>query len=498
MKPVPSADTAHDHRAWVWRLLPDRLLSRVALVLLSALGMAHALTVVSLVHERNTLMQGMMSQYLARDVATALAILDRLTPPEREAWLQRLARPSYHYAFSAPIDIAGANTAPDDATTKALTALRSSLVSEVETARIGQPVSSSNDGHWHIPLHLEDGHTVVWLNVRPPDTWLSPSTTALLVLQLSLIAIATWWGVRLAIRPLEQMAEAANAAHQATELTNVLPMDLPSPSMPDGVGHRRVPSRWMPENGPHEARIAAKAFNAMQTRIEDQLRERLHILAAISHDLQTPITRLRLRAEQIDNASLRDKWMADLQAMQALVADGLAFARSAQAAQEPIQSLDLAALVDGLICDAVDAGHVAHWRGHLDGPIDTRVQALRRVLTNLIDNALKFAGEVDIEISTTGHTAAGLGHTFAITITVADRGPGIPEGELRRVLLPFYRVESSRNRNTGGTGLGLAIVQQLTLALGGHLTLRNRAGGGLAAHLHLPRSLAPPSHPPQN
>jgi signal transduction histidine kinase len=272
--------------------------------------------------------------------------------------------------------------------------------------------------------------------------------------------------VRLAVGPLSRLAAAANASHAGQAAT----------LHPAGPATGQAGPR-IAELGPQEVVAAARAFNAMQQRIEQQLAERLHLLAAISHDLQTPITRLRLRAEQVSEPALRDKLLADLQAMQGLVEEGLAYARTAQAAQEPLQAVDLNALVDGLVCDAADAGHDAQLSGRIDTPLITRVQALRRLLTNLIDNALKFGGSAQVLL----HSAPNL-----VQIAVLDRGPGIPEAALSRVLAPFYRLDSSRNRETGGTGLGLAIAQQLAMALGGDLSLHNRPGGGLEARLALP------------
>jgi signal transduction histidine kinase len=227
-----------------------------------------------------------------------------------------------------------------------------------------------------------------------------------------------------------------------------------------------------------EVAQAAKAFNAMQRRIADYLAERVQILAAISHDLQTPITRMRLRAELLDNDTAREKFQGDLNAMQELVEEGIAYARSAQGSTEAACSTDLYALLDSLVCDYADAGQRVGLAGTIETPITTRPKTLKRVIMNLVNNALKFAKDVEITIE---HGASD-----RVSITVCDRGPGVPPSELKAVLQPFYRVESSRSRETGGTGLGLAIAQQLALALGGTLTLSNRSGGGLEARLSLP------------
>jgi signal transduction histidine kinase len=216
----------------------------------------------------------------------------------------------------------------------------------------------------------------------------------------------------------------------------------------------------------------------MQRRIAEHVAERFRMLAAISHDLQTPITRLRLRADLLESATLRDKLHADLDAMQRLVQEGIAYARSAQGVTERLCRVDLYALLDSLACDYRDAGQHLSLSGRTEHSIVTRPHALRRIITNLVDNALKFGKEVEIRLDAT--PADG------VLITVRDRGPGIPASELSVVLQPFYRLEGSRNRDTGGAGLGLAIAHQLAGALGGRLTLANRAEGGLDACLWLP------------
>lgn len=463
-----------------WPLLPRTLYGRVALVIFSALALAHLLTFGAIVRERGELMRGMMSSYLVKDVATAHTLLDRLPPAERAAWLPRLARPHYDYALqpapsATPLG-AGPNAAaadvgtPDAARatpTDTLASLRAELQAELGAARIGPPQAAPEGGSL-LPLALADGSTL-WLRLRPPSAWLSRGTTVLLLLQLALLAAATAWGVQLAVRPLSRLARAADAAHAAAR----------------SAGPATAEPAPLPDQGPLEVQRAVRAFNAMQQRIQQQLDERMRLLADISHDLQTPITRLRLRAEQVGDAALRDKLLGDLQAMQALVEEGLAFARTAQAAQEPLQPVDLNALLDGLVCDAVEAGHPAQLSGRLDQPLITRVQALRRLLGNLIDNALKFGGPapVTVQVSLAPGAAAPAPR---LVISVLDNGPGIPPAQLEAVLQPFHRLEASRNRDTGGTGLGLAIAQQLATALGGRLSLHNRPQGGLEARLALP------------
>jgi signal transduction histidine kinase len=276
---------------------------------------------------------------------------------------------------------------------------------------------------------------------------------AALALQLALLALVTWLAVRIATKPLARLASAADA----------LSGDLKGPALP--------------ENGPLEVARASAAFNAMQRRIADHLAERTQILAAISHDLQSPITRMRLRSELIDDPALKGRLQHDLAAMQMLVSEGLELAHSAGGQKEEAVTTDVQALLESLVYDYVDAGHQVCLAGQIEAPLLTRPQTLRRIVTNLVDNALKFAGDAAIEIETSRDQVA---------IVIRDHGPGIPDHELEFVLEPFYRTEGSRNRDSGGTGLGLAIARQLTDQLGGTLTLANGKAGGLEARLAIP------------
>jgi len=432
---------------------PSSLFGRVALIVCGGLALAHAFTFLIILRERGDLGLSMMSAYLGRDVAASLAILDRLPPDERALWLPRLARQNYRYAFTQP-------PANHPSSHRLAEPLARAVATEVGAARVGTMLDAGDASgaqastSLYLPLRLSDG-TPLTLQLSPPSLMVSRTTVWLLLLQLTALGTAAWVAVRLAVRPLVDLAQAADA-------------------LTPGSGHAA-----MVDTGPREVAQAARAFNAMQQRIDGHLAERMQLLAAISHDLQTPITRMKLRADLIGDPALRDKLMADLQGMQALVEEGLTYARTAQAAQEAPRAIDLYALLDGLVCDAVDAGHLAELVGQPMAPLVTRVQALRRVVTNLLDNALKFGGQAQVRIESSDHD---------VHIVVQDPGPGIPPEALNAVFEPYYRVENSRSRETGGTGLGLAIAHQLTLALGGRLVLSNRPSGGLEARLTLPRS----------
>lgn len=425
------------------RLWPRSLFGRIALILFLGLAAAHALTFALVLKERGEASWSMMVSYVARDVATAVAILDRLPPAERPDWLDRIARRNYRYALGA----AAAGTSPDDPALQQVGAAVAAALGP------GYAVQAAMRGDaLRLGVKLSDGTPLV-VDLVPPGMAISPWIFALLGIQLALLGLATWAAVRIATRPLARLAAASDAF---------------------GRDLRGAP---LPEDGPLEVSRAAQAFNVMQRRIADHMAERLRILAAISHDLQTPITRMRLRAELLDHAELQGKLQADLDAMQALVQEGIAYARSAHGAAEVPMRVDLDAMLDSLVCDWRDGGHAVSLVGQVGHPVMMRPQTLRRIVTNLVDNAVKFAGEVEIAVEAAADQLA---------VVVHDRGPGIDPSELEAVLQPFYRLESSRNRATGGTGLGLAIAAELAATLGGRLTLTNRAGGGLEARLDLP------------
>ncbi|MBI5165852.1 MAG: two-component sensor histidine kinase, partial [Magnetospirillum sp.] len=219
------------------------------------------------------------------------------------------------------------------------------------------------------------------------------------------------------------------------------------------------------------------AFNRMQARIRRFVDDRTQMLAAISHDLRTPITRLKLRAEFVEDDEQRTRMLADLDEMERMIAATLAFARD-DAAREERRPVDLAALAHGLIEDAAAAGAAAT-SGGLDSLVmDSRPMACKRALANLIDNAVKYGGHVALTVEADAGEARFL---------IDDGGPGIPEADRERVFAPFVRLESSRNRDTGGSGLGLSVARAAIRAQGGDIRFGDRPGGGLRVTVTLPR-----------
>jgi signal transduction histidine kinase len=424
---------------------PRSLAARIALILVGGLILSNGLTFGAILYERYQAATDMMMVYLERDVASSVALLDRLPAAERPEWLPRLARRYYDFSLEAAPP-RGPAAAPD--------ALSERLAGSLEKA-IGKryPLQAfmAGKGQVQAQVRLSDGSGLT-INLRATRGMpLSPWLPAQLAAQLLLMAACSWFAVRLATRPLEQLARAA-----------------------DGLGPD-LHGAPLPVTGPAEVARAASAFNAMQARIAGHVAERMQILAAVSHDLQTPITRMRLRADLMDDSPGRDKQLRDLLEMETLVREGVSFARTLHNAAEANRKVDLDALLASISADYADAGQAVTLSGACGVPVQTKPRALRRVLCNLIDNAIKFAGQADIELL---RTAQG-----GIEIAVLDRGPGIPAAALEAVFQPFYRLDTSRNRDTGGTGLGLAIARQLAQAMGASLSLAARQGGGLEARL---------------
>lgn len=271
------------------------------------------------------------------------------------------------------------------------------------------------------------------------------------------VALAAIIAVRRETRPLSELSDAVARFGNAIE--------------PQPVAERGAP----------EVRALARAVNAMQARIADLVRSRTVVLGAISHDLRTYVTRLRLRLELLPDTEQRRKAATDLDDMQALMDDALAFARASFANGTP-EPVDVMAIVRGE-CDAQRAqGRSVTCTIAADAPVELvhgTSSGLARVVANLVNNAIAYGGSADVSL----HPAA-----TAVEVWVEDRGPGIPAEERERVFEPFYRLDASRSRDKGGAGLGLTIVRQIVESLGGKVIIEDRAGGGTRIRVTLPRA----------
>jgi signal transduction histidine kinase len=232
----------------------------------------------------------------------------------------------------------------------------------------------------------------------------------------------------------------------------------------------------LPETGARELKEATHAFNTMHERLERYMKSRASLLAAISHDLRTPLTRLRLRAEKVDDAELRESFKRDVDGMSDMLKATLGFFEG-MAGDEASEPVDVMRLLGDICVEFAEMGEDVTLEGSAGRPIDARPNALKRCITNLVSNAVKYGRNAKITVNDGDQ----------LVLRVTDSGPGVPEASLDKVFEPFHRLEDSRHPDTGGTGLGLSIARDIAQAHGGSLVLENRAAGGLVAILTLPR-----------
>lgn len=433
------------------KLLPRTLFGRLLLLMAGGLVLAQLLGAIMHLAERQRTIGTTVGHEFAQRVAAVHRAIDSLSGSEREALAERLSTPRQHLTVVADAPAAdGANTG----TSEFLSRLAEVLGPETGI----RPVTLPHVGAFAFDLYLEL-KSGGWLRIEgsaPKEIFAWPvHLFGNLALMMTVVLVLIWYVARMTVRPLTQLAVAARGLGE----------DLRQPPLS--------------EDGPSEVREAAQAFNAMQQRIRHDIEERERFLAAVSHDLKTPVTRLRLRSELLQDEHLRERTLRDLDEMQQMLTGALDFLRG-KSGNEEVGPIDMVALLESLVDDQAELGHEVALTTPGAARIEGRPQALRRAVGNLIENALKYGEHV--------HVGLKVGDD-GMRIIVEDAGPGLPEEELEKVFEPFYRVESSRNRETGGVGLGLAIVRQIARNHGGNVTLENRPGGGLRAVLWLP----PPS-----
>ncbi|HEX5339914.1 MAG TPA: ATP-binding protein [Gammaproteobacteria bacterium] len=436
------------------RLLPRSLFGRTVLILLGGLVGAQIISAAISLSERDqTLFQYSDQQWAQRD-AEAVQLLDSVAPAERKRIVTILTTPRLFVTLTQQPAEQGN---PDQQAGDFQQMLRNVLgpgreirVLEVERTE----ASGASAIHSVTEVRLLDGS---WVNFDHPRPWHVSDRpwhllTGLAVLLISILVLSLL-AVRLVTRPLTTLANAAS------EL---------------GRDIRRVP---IPERGPLEVQRAARAFNEMQSQLVRYVEDRTRLLSAISHDLKTPITRLRLRAELLADETLRAKFVHDLQEMETLANRTLDFLRDLDTAETP-QSLDIMALLESLQEDAAETGQDVKLQGRVSRPFKGRPQALRRCLENLINNAVRYGKHAMISVQDTD---------TELLIRVRDAGPGIPADQLERVFDPYYRLDAARS-DVEGNGLGLGIARNIAVLHGGTLNLRNHPEGGLEAVLTLPRA----------
>lgn len=436
------------------RFLPRSLFGRIALLLIAGLVVAQGAGTAIHWQERQRVLGQTLSREIGQQIAAVYRAVQAQPVSQRAELVHLLITPRFALSLQD-------HSVPDHSPGPGVPVPQQGLVAELRKALATyDPVVPVQVAAWPQPpllafdisLQFDDGQ---WLRVRgqAPEAIFAQAWHALINLgsMLLVVIVLVVVAARSTVRPLTQLAAAAHS----------LSADLNHPPLP--------------ETGPLEVREAISAFNTMQQRIRSGIEERERFLAAVSHDLKTPVTRLQLRAELLKDPQLSSDIRRDVNAMQQLINDALDFLRG-RSVQEAIQPVDLVALVESIADDSAGKGEIT-----LDLPDALRFQgrpkALQRAVQNLLENALKYAGNAHIAL----YENAG-----RVRLAVEDDGDGIEPEHLERVFEPFYRIEGSRSRDTGGTGLGLAIVRQVARSHGGEAWFENREGGGLRAVLELP------------
>lgn len=441
--------------------------ARIFLLLVGGTFVSAALVMTLASHERNDLEARIRLRHTAERAEQIILMLDAVPPASRPAIADIAANFGIKVDFTNSTVVIG--KIPDTEFTlalkqvlgnrKSVTALdRESKNCPVRKTDKELMLTQQNQCET-ILTNLKDG-TPLWLDIsrrNRPSLPFQSSFVKDIFLFLSVLMLIALLVAHMATKPLRRLAKAAQ--------------DL----------GRDIEHQPLPENiGPTEVREASAAFNTMQASIRSYIQERTYMLAAIAHDLQTPLTRLRLRLEKVSDEDLRDRLIADLSATQDMVREGLDFAQSINA-EEPLELVDLDSLIEAICNDATDAGCEVSNEGRIGKPIMACPNMLRRCINNLLDNAIKYGKFARVTVKHENSKAI---------ISIIDGGPGIPEDKLETVFQPFNRIEDSRSRNSAGTGLGLTIARIIANKHKGSIKLRNMKSAelGLVATLELPTS----------
>ena len=447
--------------------LPDSLFARMSLILLCGLIAAQLLSFKLQWQERGQVLSAAYRESFFERIAETVRELETTQTTEREALLSSLKNPDFHVTLIKDSQVFAHS--PRGKMAFSLSAKLGSPreMRSADSRGMGGGMGNGMGGGMGrmaphaappiIDLRLNDGQ---WIRVSPQPESSSANLPQDLFLQLLLslgiVLFVVILAVHQATKPIQQLAHAVD----------IFGRDIDAPPLP--------------ESGMREARHAAQAFNQMQTRIKRLLGERSRALAAVSHDLRTPLTRLRLRTELVDDAALRTQMTNDLELMAQMIEGTLAHLRGLEE-RETTRKIDINALLHSLVEDAALLGRHISLEGVAKAPYRGKLSGLRRALQNLIDNAAQYAQHAKLSI---------IDSPDSLKLSIEDDGPGIPESEFERVLTPFYRLESrtnERENSSKSTGLGLSIVQDVALLHGGKLTLANRPQGGLRVTLFLPR-----------
>ncbi|MGB0682977.1 MAG: ATP-binding protein [Magnetovibrionaceae bacterium] len=455
--------------------LPGSIVGRLVLVLLTGLVVSQVIGLVIYATDRQDTVATARVHLVAERVVTVAAVMEA-APPDRRQELARVLggrRWMTTWLSSEPL----VEQRVRDWRARMFAGLLKDHDGEMDTARTAISYGAPEvlfPGHpfldgmtdWMRRVEPEAGSEALfvsvplsdggWVNFMAPfvkleSFWTSGFFLSVLALTFTVLLVA-FWAVNRSSSPLRLFALAAER----------LGRDVNAPALP--------------EEGPDEVRDAAQAFNLMQGRLKSYIQDRTQMLAAISHDLRTPITRLKLRAEFLDDEDMRKRMLNDLDTMESMIAGTLAFARD-DAAKEPLGEVDLAALVKEAVQGQVELGRDVTYLGPETLIFEGRALALKRALGNVIDNAVKYGDSARVSL---------VAEHDAVLVRVDDQGPGIPEDRRDDVFKPFFRLDEARNLDQAGSGLGLAVVRSITRAHGGEIELENRAEGGLSLTITLP------------
>lgn len=464
------------------RLFPGSLFGRTLLVLGAGLFVAQAASVVLNLFDRGSSVYRLAAAQIAARIAQNARILNRLPPAERSKVVEAVDGRHLRITLSEkPVSMLQGFEEHDRYEQAFVQMLRAQIgepwpLSVEISAMPRQRHSSGNDPivsafelwiaryfYYLLPdafslvvqVGLEDGTVGVFSATIPQERFSRlESLVPQLLLLVAVCFVLAGLLVYMTTRSLDRLARAADAIGES----------------PDG--------RPIAVTGPSEIRRVIDAFNGMQARVRGYMLERTRMLSAISHDLKTPITRLRLRCEMLADAELRAKMQHDLDEMEVMVGSTLEFFRDLDSEPQR-RPIDVNALIGSLSEDRRETGQLLGVRGTALKPYSGQAQALRRCIENVVENAFRYGSSADIEIEDS---------PGALRIMVHDSGPGIPEQDLERVFEPYVRLEASRNPDTGGTGLGLGIARSIARWHGGDVNLRNAPGrSGLIAEVVLPR-----------
>lgn len=443
--------------------------SRIFLILVGGSLLSAAIVMAFAQHDRQELATQFKAQHAADRVRQVLLTLNTSPVESRSAFSDISEKSGIRVSFSNETS-SKEDTQSSVFLTNFNTAVKRVLKADSEFA---------TEEHWgeYCPLHfdgrgresniqhcatvltaLNDGSFVkidVALREGPPPPIFHGDLIFIASFFLATIAILSLIVARFSSQPLRELASAAKS-----------------------LGNNIEQPALLVTKGSTEVREASIAFNTMQNSIRDHIQERTYMLAAIAHDLQTPLTRLRLRLEKVTDVELKNSLVNDLTNTQDMIRQGLEYAQFMHA-DEPFELIDLDSLLTAIYHDAIDAGAAVTLTGKIGKPVFASPHAIRRCINNLVDNATKYGNFANI------HTRRENGKAI---ITISDGGPGIPEDQLETVFHPFKRLESSRSRNSGGTGLGLTIARIIASRHQGTISLKNiQAGGlGLMVILELP------------